>query len=995
LHLAGPLSYDVFRNVNSLQLHAPYDQSERNRARQRSFSHREGRGEEKFATRLRHLMNVLVGVAVGIVAVLMRLGYQSITRTRLEVVLHLLGQAGNASGGAATWLVAKTALTAAALTAGLALPASVLVFWRPAAASSGIPGVIAYLNGVDLNPALGGPVLLAKALGTILAVGAGLAVGPEGPMIHIGATVGRLVVHGCMRPALRHMGPKGRRLEDELARHPLRYDVQAAAMGAGAGIAAAFQAPLAGTLFVVEEAASFFSKRLCFHTFITCTSALITTLLLDAMMAAEHHSFYSRTPDCAKAQAWSGVLFAEVAMVGILCGLLGTVFNRAVVCIATRSALQARRLGHSWPLARRRFALVVVIGALCGAFAVCLPATRPCMDASLQNAFSGSSGCIAEEWLQQLMAGSRSVPTQQVHSGFRHETEGPLAVGYIPAPGLFGAQFNPVQCPEAVKRTQGKCAIPGVEAHLDRDAGQKAEHYCCGFSDLKSLDSGVYFSFAKPLAPLNMSREHWPRGSCTAGRHDADNGVWIEQYSPAAALSLTQPSVVVRNLLMRGAPRLLPASDLCLFLVGYGALTVLSTGAWVPGGLLVPMMAIGAATGRLCGLAWDACFRLASASKHQPLVSWIPELKPVLELVFPGAVTGSPGWPPEPGVLALAGCAAFLSGSGALALFVIVLLVEITFEPALLPVVIIAVLAARGTASLLLSKGLYHQLINVQSLPFLHEHHHWRQEHYVVGDILEEDARTALILTGHQLDWTMLDNLEATSGGDGGSLAEASSFAAAPVGAVVSPAHLRSLVISVSKHAGRAEVETALAKCLPGCTVPTVRGFPVVEEGGQLCGLVAREALEGLLHEDELGAGPFVGDPDPRSAAAFPGGIPLARQAQATGRRLAMREDATTPLGVNRVMDTAPFVVQPSTPVLHAHMLFSRCGLRHVVVVDTCHRPIGVLTRKSLMPWRTPWPRHEGASLISEDTFVETRVAHSPTGTPPGSPSLTHTRRAW
>ena len=28
---------------------------------------------------------------------------------------------------------------------------------------------------------------------------------------------------------------------------------------------------------------------------------------------------------------------------------------------------------------------------------------------------------------------------------------------------------------------------------------------------------------------------------------------------------------------------------------------------------------------------------------------------------------------------------------------------------------------------------------------------------------------------------------------------------------------------------------------------------------------------------------------------------------------------------------------------------------RHVVVVDTSHRPIGVLTRKSLMPWRTPW----------------------------------------
>jgi hypothetical protein len=42
------------------------------------------------------------------------------------------------------------------------------------------PGVLAFLNGCDLRAALRGQVLLAKMFGTILAVGGGLALGPEG-----------------------------------------------------------------------------------------------------------------------------------------------------------------------------------------------------------------------------------------------------------------------------------------------------------------------------------------------------------------------------------------------------------------------------------------------------------------------------------------------------------------------------------------------------------------------------------------------------------------------------------------------------------------------------------------------------------------------------------------------------------------------------------------------------------------------------------------------
>lgn len=82
-------------------------------------------------------------------------------------------------------------------------------------------------------------------------------------MVHIGAIVGMVVCRRCLAPCLKRLGPFSRTVEAELSRQPLRYHVQAAVMGAGAGIAAAFNAPLAGTVFVVEEA----RKKLDFREF--------------------------------------------------------------------------------------------------------------------------------------------------------------------------------------------------------------------------------------------------------------------------------------------------------------------------------------------------------------------------------------------------------------------------------------------------------------------------------------------------------------------------------------------------------------------------------------------------------------------------------------------------------------------------------------------------------------------------------------------------------
>ena len=81
---------------------------------------------------------------------------------------------------------------------GMAIFAASLVLIEPAAASSGIPGLIAYLNGVD---PLGGksPVtqkdtsftslktMTAKLIGLVASIPSGLCIGPEGPISHISA----------------------------------------------------------------------------------------------------------------------------------------------------------------------------------------------------------------------------------------------------------------------------------------------------------------------------------------------------------------------------------------------------------------------------------------------------------------------------------------------------------------------------------------------------------------------------------------------------------------------------------------------------------------------------------------------------------------------------------------------------------------------------------------------------------------------------------------
>lgn len=69
------------------------------------------------------------------------------------------------------------------------------VYWGPGAMGSGIAELMGYFNGTHLPGFIGFPSLVTKVLGTSLGVAASLCIGKEGPLAHIGACVGHMVVY--------------------------------------------------------------------------------------------------------------------------------------------------------------------------------------------------------------------------------------------------------------------------------------------------------------------------------------------------------------------------------------------------------------------------------------------------------------------------------------------------------------------------------------------------------------------------------------------------------------------------------------------------------------------------------------------------------------------------------------------------------------------------------------------------------------------------------
>ncbi len=200
--------------------------------------------------------------------------------------------------------------------------------FAPEAAGSGIPHLRAVLN--RWRGMVPSRLLPVKFAGGMLAIGGGMALGREGPTVQMGGAVGQVVAErtGATRAETRAL----------------------ISAGGGAGLAAAFNAPLAGMIFVLEEIQRDFRPAVFTSAFVACIVGDVMTRFLVGPFPTFRVASVP-VPDLTTLPCF--------IILGIVAGLLGVAFNRALLA----SLDFFEKLKH-WPYGATGALVGAVLGAI-------------------------------------------------------------------------------------------------------------------------------------------------------------------------------------------------------------------------------------------------------------------------------------------------------------------------------------------------------------------------------------------------------------------------------------------------------------------------------------------------------------------------------------------------------------------------------------------------------------------------------------------------------
>jgi CIC family chloride channel protein len=285
------------------------------------------------------LLSLVVGAVSGLIGVMFRRSLEQADRFR---TLFLAWAHAQSFTGFCIVVVATAASTALAVWLARR--------FAPHASGSGIPHVEAVLRAEQPPASL--ILIPVKFVGGVLAIGCGLALGREGPTVQMSASVAHAI------------GSLFRRNADDCR--------ALLAAGAGAGLAAAFNAPIAGAVFVLEELTRRFETRTAIAALGACAGAIGVARIIHGDLPDFH----------VKAQSFSAFGTAAAYLtLGALVGLLGVAYNQAILSAIAVSDRLSSGAVKAWP---------ILVGAGVGLLAWTAPDLAGGGDALTQRALEGT-----------------------------------------------------------------------------------------------------------------------------------------------------------------------------------------------------------------------------------------------------------------------------------------------------------------------------------------------------------------------------------------------------------------------------------------------------------------------------------------------------------------------------------------------------------------------------------------------------------------------------
>jgi len=266
---------------------------------------------------------VVVGVGAGTIGSLFHL--------TLNTLLHWPTLLRSLVGGPLLVLVAAI-ITMTATIAAVALVRHL----APEAGGSGVQEVEGAMGG--LREVHGARVLPVKFFGGIASIGAGLVLGREGPTIHIGASVAAMLAARFRLNATERSG--------------------LLAAGAAAGLACAFNAPVAGVLFVIEETRRQFPYR--FSTYMAVIIAALLATVMTQLIGGTGADLSMVAPEMRLA------MLPLFVLLGCLLGGVGVLLNAAILKALAFAGAAEKKVPYLYP---------AMVGLVVGALLVLLPSS--------------------------------------------------------------------------------------------------------------------------------------------------------------------------------------------------------------------------------------------------------------------------------------------------------------------------------------------------------------------------------------------------------------------------------------------------------------------------------------------------------------------------------------------------------------------------------------------------------------------------------------------